>query len=229
MVDGQLGIDKNDDYIIKILRQSGKKIVLAANKLEFNNEMDYSIYSLGIDKVFLISAIHGQRIGDLLDEVTIDMKPSKQTNEEFQKLAIFGKPNAGKSSLLNMLTQSNRAIVSEIEGTTRDSVKTVFPIGDSKMEIIDTAGIKRKSKLEESVEHYALLRAFNSLEDADISLLIIDATKKLSHFDARIAGYAMDHNKPIIIVINKWDLIPKETNTMSNYKKYIRKEFKFLA
>ena len=135
--------------------------------------------------------------------------------------------NVSKSSLLNKLIRQNRAIVSAQAGTTRDSINAFFTINQERFEIIDTAGIKRKSKLVEAVEHYALLRAMQALEASDLSLLVIDATQPLSHFDARIAGYAMEVNKPLIIIINKWDLIAKTTHTMNHYTKQLRQGLKF--
>lgn len=229
VVDGLLEITKEDLLVIDILRKSNKKIIIAVNKMENNKDFDSSIYSLGIEDIFPISALHGEGTGELMDAIFANLDWSFEDENNLFKLSIIGRPNAGKSSLLNNLLNENRSIVSNIPGTTRDSVNAKLKIENQEFEIIDTAGINRKSKLIESVDHYALGRAFNSLEESDLSLLVIDATKELSHFDARVAGYAMEFNKPIIIVINKWDLIKKDTNTINEFTKKIKKEFKFIS
>ncbi|SYV97884.1 GTP-binding protein EngA, partial [Mycoplasmopsis edwardii] len=160
---------------------------------------------MGVDEIYPISALHGEGVGEVLDACMKYLDFTKNEEEELFNLAIIGKPNAGKSSLLNNLAKENRSIVSEIAGTTRDSVKSVVEISGKKYNIVDTAGITRKSKLVESVDHYALMRVMNSLAEADLSLVVIDATQpEISHFDSRIIGYALDNNKPLIIVINKW-------------------------
>ena len=228
VVDGRHEISSEDLMVVNLLRKSGKPTVLAVNKLENHQQLDYSVYGLGLAEVFLISALHGQGVGALLDWALAQLPKVEQTSPSaaFQ-VAIIGKPNAGKSSLLNKLIRQNRAIVSAQAGTTRDSINAFFTINQERFEIIDTAGIKRKSKLVEAVEHYALLRAMQALEASDLSLLVIDATQPLSHFDARIAGYAMEVNKPLIIIINKWDLIAKTTHTMNHYTKQLRQGLKF--
>lgn len=229
VVDGLSEITKEDLYVVDILRKSNKKIIVAINKMESNKMFDPSIYTLGIKDMCPISALHGEGTGELMDTIFKNLDRVEEQNTNLFKLSIIGKPNAGKSSLLNKLINEERSIVSEISGTTRDSVNAILKIKDQEFEIIDTAGINRKSKLINSVDHYALNRAFNSLDESDLTLLVIDATKDLSHFDARIAGYAMEYNKPIIIVVNKWDLIKKNTNTINEFTKRIQKEFKFMT
>lgn len=230
VVDGLTSITKEDFLVIDILRKSNKKLILAVNKMESNKEFDPSIYSLGIKDIVAISALHGENTGELMDLIINNLDWNSIDNLDYFKLSIIGKPNAGKSSLLNKLLNENRSIVSDIPGTTRDSVNAILKINDENFEIIDTAGINRKSKLSDAIDHYALNRAFNSLEESNLTLLVIDATKELSHFDARIAGYAMEFNKPIILVINKWDLIEdKNTNTINEFTKRILKEFKFIS
>lgn len=228
VVDGQEELSSDDYFVIDLLRKSNKKVILVVNKLDGNKMFDYSIYALGFDKIFSISAIHNEGIGDMLDEIVNNLNFDDSEDSQNFKLAIIGKPNAGKSSLLNSLIKDNRSIVSPIAGTTRDSVSANLTIKDKEYEIIDTAGILRKSRLVESVDHYALMRAMDSLENADLSLVVIDATQELSHFDARLAGYAFERKKPIILVINKWDLVAKDTYTIVEYEKKIRKNFKFL-
>ncbi|MDK2819566.1 MAG: ribosome biogenesis GTPase Der [Mycoplasmataceae bacterium] len=229
VLDGRMEVTKEDFYIINIIRKSNKKIVIAANKTEGNKSFDTSLYTLGVDEIFPISALHGEGVGELLESIFKNFEVDDEKDNNLFKLSIIGKPNAGKSSLLNKLLNEERAIVSEIAGTTRDSINSTLLIDNEEFEIVDTAGINRKSKLVESIDHYALGRAFKSLDESNLSLLIIDATNELSHFDARIAGYAMESKKPIIIVINKWDLIKKSTNTMIEFEKRIRKEFKFMT
>ncbi len=228
VLDGRMDITKEDFFVIDLIRKSKKKIIIAANKLEGNKDIDSSIYTLGVENIIPISAIHGDGVGELLETVFKEFIIDGDGDGDLFKLSIIGKPNAGKSSLLNKLLKENRAIVSPIAGTTRDSINSKLLIDEEEFEIIDTAGINRKSKLVESIDHYALGRAFNSLDESNLTLLIIDASNELSHFDARIAGYAMEVKKPIIIVINKWDLVKKNTYTMVEYEKRIRKEFKFM-
>ncbi|AKF41425.1 GTP-binding protein Der [Mycoplasmopsis canis UFG1] len=227
--DGTNEISNDELFIMNILRKSNKPIIAAANKLESNQTFDYGWYALGVDEIFPISALHGEGVGEVLDACMKYLDFTKTEEEDLFNLAIIGKPNAGKSSLLNNLAKENRSIVSEIAGTTRDSVKSIVEISGKKYNIVDTAGITRKSKLIESVDHYALMRAMNSLAEADLSLVVIDATQpEISHFDSRIIGYALDNNKPLIIVINKWDLVEKETNTMAEFEKRLRNKFHFV-
>ncbi|WP_322900585.1 ribosome biogenesis GTPase Der [Mycoplasmopsis felis] len=229
LFDGTNEITNDDMFIMNILRKSNKPIIAVANKLENNQEFDYGWYKLGADYIYPISALHGEGIGEVLDKATEFLDFSSDDNQELFNLAIIGKPNAGKSSLLNNLSKEYRSIVSNIPGTTRDSVKSQVEIENKWYNIIDTAGITRKSKLIESVDHYALMRAMNSLSEADLSLIVIDATQEeISHFDSRIIGYALENEKPIIIVINKWDLLEKETNTMSDFEKKLRNKFHFV-
>ena len=229
VVDGRYEVTKEDFFVVNLLRKSGKKILLAANKVEANKTFDYSVYNLGLKDVIPISALHGEGVGELLDAAFEDLVWDDDQQSSNFKISIIGKPNAGKSSLLNKLLNENRAIVSDIAGTTRDSINALFKIDEQLFEIIDTAGIKRKSKLVEAVEHYALMRAMDSLEASDLSLLVIDGTQELSHFDARIAGYAMEVKKPIIIIVNKWDLVHKNTYTINEFTKKIQQQFKFAS
>ncbi|WP_337897001.1 ribosome biogenesis GTPase Der [Mesomycoplasma ovipneumoniae] len=228
VLDGTAGIDSEDHFVLNLLRKSQKKIILVANKLDNSKNFDPSIYELGFEKIFGISALHGQGVGDLLDFLVSNFEKTAKNQQSFFKLAIIGRPNAGKSSLLNRILGQNRSIISDIPGTTRDSISGLWKLEGQTFEIIDTAGIKKKSKLVESVDFYALIRAFRSLDDADLSLILIDATQDIHHFDLRIAGYAWERNKPIIIVINKWDLIEKNTLTQQQFVKKVREKFKFL-
>ncbi|MEA4115292.1 ribosome biogenesis GTPase Der [Mycoplasma sp. 744] len=229
MIDGTADVTNDDLMIVSKLRKSNKPIVIAANKMEAHmNDFNYSLYSLGIENIFQISAQHGNGVGDLLDKCLSYLDLRENSDEKLFKLAIIGRPNAGKSSLLNKLSNNNRSIVSEIAGTTRDSVKTKVKINNELFEIIDTAGITKKSKIEDEVEKYALMRAISSLDESNLSIILIDSTKELSHFDSRIIGYALENNKPIIIGVNKWDLIDKNSYTINEYEKNMRNKFHFV-
>lgn len=203
VVDGITGLNSDDMFVASLLRKSNKPIVVVANKLENNLEMDPSVWSLGFENVYPISAIHGEGVGDLLDYATSLLNFEDKENLETTKLTIIGRPNAGKSSLLNKLTGEDRSIVSEISGTTRDSVTADITIDQEKFTIVDTAGINKKSKLTESVDHYALSRAMKSIDEADIVILMVDYQRELAHFDSVVGGYAFEEAKPMIIVLNK--------------------------
>ena len=230
ILNGKEELTTEDYYISDLLRKSGKKIIVAINKLDGETYIEPSIYKLGYENIFPISAIHGNGIGNLLDEVlnNLNINENQNNQENIFKLTLLGKPNVGKSTILNLLTNENRSIVSNIAGTTRDSVSSIITVNNEKFEIIDTAGIKRKSKLLDSIEHYSLIRANNSLEEADLCLLILDATEDVTLFQQNIIGLAYEQKKPIIIVVNKWDLIDKSSETMDKYKKDLLKKLKFV-
>ena len=230
ILNGKEELTTEDYYISDLLRKSGKKIIVAINKLDGETYIEPSIYKLGYENIFPISAIHGNGIGNLLDEVlnNLNINENQNNQENIFKLTLLGKPNVGKSTILNLLTNENRSIVSDIAGTTRDSVSSIITINNEKFEIIDTAGIKRKSKLLDSIEHYSLIRANNSLEEADLCLLILDATEDVTLFQQNIIGLAYEQKKPLIIVVNKWDLIDKNSKTMDKYKKDLLKKLKFV-
>ncbi|MDP4043127.1 ribosome biogenesis GTPase Der [Mycoplasmopsis arginini] len=230
IIDGREPITTEDFFVASLLRKSNKKVIVALNKLEsnINNSFDSQIYKLGFSEIFPISAIHGDGVGNLLDEIINNLNfDNKDKNDNF-KLTILGPANAGKSTLLNTLTNEERSIVSNIAGTTRDSISSFIKINNEEFEIIDTAGIKRKSKLTDSIEHYALMRATDSIQEADLCLLMLDATEEVSHFSQNIIGIAYELKKPLIVIVNKWDLIEKDTNTMANYKKNLSKKLKFV-
>lgn len=230
ILNGKEELTTEDYYISDLLRKSGKKIIVAINKLDGETYIEPSIYKLGYENIFPISAIHGNGIGNLLDEVlnNLNVNENQNNQENIFKLTLLGKPNVGKSTILNLLTNENRSIVSDIAGTTRDSVSSIITINNEKFEIIDTAGIKRKSKLLDSIEHYSLIRANNSLEEADLCLLILDSTEDVTLFQQNIIGLAYEQKKPLIIVVNKWDLIDKNSETMDKYKKDLLKKLKFV-
>ena len=228
VIDGYSHLTNDDIYIAKLLRKNNKKVILVINKTENKDKVNDEFYKLGFNIIFWVSSLHGQGIGNLLDEISHNLNKNETHYSDITKLTIIGKPNVGKSSLLNILSQNERSIVSNIPGTTRDSTSSIIKINDIDYEVIDTAGILKKSKLVDSIDHYALIRAMNSLSKSDIVLLVMDSTNQLTKFDAKIMSYALDKNKPLIIVINKWDLISKNTYTMSTMEKKIRCKFPFV-
>lgn len=227
MVDGKEGVTAADMEVAQMLRKAKKEIILVVNKMDkfVNNNNIYEFYNLGIGDPISISSSEALGIGDLLDEIIFRFDETMDTNEEDDsiKIAVIGKPNAGKSSIINKLIGEERVIVSDIPGTTRDAIDTKFESNGQKYTLIDTAGIRKKSKVLEDVEKYSVLRAFTAIERADICLLVIDADKGVTEQDIRIAGYSHDNNKGMIIVINKWDLIEKDNSTFKEFQEDVRK------
>lgn len=231
IVDGKSGLNTDDKYVTKLLYKSKKPVVLAVNKID-NSDKLYDInefYSLGFDKIIPVSGVHGIGIGDLLDEV-IKLLPKKEEvdDEDVLKYSIIGRPNVGKSSLVNAILNDNRVIVSDIEGTTRDSINSKYVRNGKTYEVIDTAGIKKRGQIYESIDRYALLRAMSSIDESDVILFVIDANRGLAEQDKHVVSYAIEQKKAIIIVANKWDLINKDQHTMDEFKAKLRKELKFL-
>lgn len=229
--DGKLGVTDDDLLVASMLHKANKPVVLAVNKIDDTNLIAniYDFYRLGIGDPIAVSGAHGIGIGDVLDEI-IKKLPDEVENIEDNsiKFSLIGRPNVGKSSLVNAILKKERVIVSNIEGTTRDAIDTKFEKDDREFTIIDTAGLKKKGKIFESVDKYAALRALKAIDDSDVCLLVIDATKGIIEQDTHVVGYAMDAKKAIIIIVNKWDAIEKDNNTMANFTKEIRKKFKFL-
>ncbi len=234
VVDGKAGVNPLDDEIAYILRKKTKPVILCVNKIDnFANQGDdiYDFYGLGFEHLVPISGEHKVNLGDMLDIVVdiIGRLDFPEEDEDALKLAIIGKPNAGKSSLVNKLSGEERTIVSEIAGTTRDAIDTLIQYKENKYILIDTAGIRRKSKVEESLEYYSVLRALKSIKRADVCILMLDAKEGLTEQDKRIAGIAAEEMKPIIVVMNKWDLIEKNSKTMREMKKRLYDELPFLS
>lgn len=232
-VDGKSGLLPSDRDVMNILYQSDKPVIVAVNKVDTQKYQDsiYEFYELGATKVMNISSIHGIGIGDLLDEV-ISHFPEKETidyTDDTVKLSIIGRPNVGKSSLTNTLLGYERVIVSDIEGTTTDSIDTPFTIDGEKYVVIDTAGMRKRGKIYENIDKYANLRAMQAIDRSDICLLVLDASTGIVATDKNIAGYAIENKKALIIVVNKWDAIEKNDKTMHEWKEKIRNEFKFLS
>ncbi len=232
-VDGKSGLVPSDRDVMEILYQSNKPIIIAVNKVDTQKYADsiYDFYELGATKIMNISSIHGIGIGDLLDEVISHFpeKTSDDYDEDTIKISIIGRPNVGKSSLTNTLLGYERVIVSEIEGTTTDSVDTPFTIDNEKYVVIDTAGMKKRGKIYENVDKYANLRAMQAIDRSDICLMMLDATTGIVATDKNIAGYAIENKKALIIVVNKWDAIEKTDKTMNEWEDKIRDEFRFLS
>ena len=227
MVDGKEGITSNDLEISKILKRSKKKVVVAINKVdtkESRNNM-YDFYELGFDTYIPISSIHNIGYIDLLDNVTMDFTTKKTEEDNRLKISIIGRPNVGKSSLLNALLNEERAVVSDIAGTTRDSIDTTLKYHGEEYVLIDTAGMRKKGKVFETIEKYSLIRSMRAISRSDICLVVIDASTGITEHDKHIAGYATSEGKGLIIVVNKWDLV-KDTS-IKEYTKLIRSEFQF--
>lgn len=232
MVDGREGLTAADREVGEMLMKTGKKVVLAVNKIDSFEMPDdfYDFYELGLGEPIPISSANMLNLGDLLDEI-IDSFPAGAGSEEDEsiKIAMIGKPNVGKSSLINKILGENRVIVSPIAGTTRDSIDTPFEHDGEEYTLIDTAGIRRKSKVNENVEKFSVIRAVAAVERCDVCMLMVDATEGITEQDKKIAGIAHEAGKGIVIVVNKWDLVEKETNTMKNFRADIMKELGFMS
>lgn len=233
VVDSREGISAEDEQVANLLRRSGKPVVLAANKVEnFDRQLEYyEFYKLGLGDPIPISAMHGLNTNDLLDEVVACFAPAKTYEEDDNaiKIAIVGRPNVGKSSLVNAFLGEQRVIVSDIPGTTRDAIDTPFKYNGNDYILIDTAGIRKKSRIKETTERYSVIRSLKSIERADVVLVMLDATEGVIEQDQRVAGYVHEAGKANIIVVNKWDLVEKDGHTMNKFDKDIRQDLKFLA
>ncbi len=232
VVDGKAGITGLDEEIANILRKQDKKVIVAVNKID-NYIRDQSnileFYGLGFETIIGISAEHKTNFGDMLDLVS--SKFTDNTNEVIEeglKIAVLGRPNAGKSSFVNKILNKDRSIVSDIAGTTRDSIDSQFRYNSKPYTIIDTAGIRKKSKLEDNIEYYSVLRAVKAIDRADVCILMLDSTELFTEQDKRVAGLIFEAKKPIIIAINKWDLVEKDNNTVKEFTEKVKAEMPFL-
>src|SRR5829696_3459738 len=228
IVDAATGITDLDDAMADVLRRSTKPVLLVVNKVDNNERLleAAEFYSLGFDKIFFISSISGSGTGDLLDAVTelIGEDSEKEIEEEkgLPKFAIIGQPNVGKSSMLNALIGEERTIVSEIAGTTRDTIHTRYQLFQKDFILIDTAGIRRKARVHEDLEFYSVIRAIKALDEADVCLLLLDAEKGIAAQDLTIFSLAAKKGKGLVVLVNKWDLMEKETNTAKEYEKTLK-------
>jgi len=227
IVDGKEGLTKNDLAVRDILRKSNKKVIVAINKMDNKSAMDnlYDFYELGFEHYIPFSAIHNTGYVDLMDEIVKDLPKKEMEEDNRLKFCLIGRPNVGKSSLTNALLNENRHIVSDIAGTTRDAIDSTLTYEGVEYVLIDTAGMRKKGKVFESIEKYSLLRSLKSIERSDICLVILDAESGITEHDKHIAGYAIEKGKGLILVVNKWDTV-KDT-TIKEYTELIRKEFQF--
>ncbi|HID64806.1 MAG TPA: ribosome biogenesis GTPase Der [Anaerolineae bacterium] len=230
MVDVIDGLVAGDEDVADVLRRSQKPLFLAVNKAdnEARREAAVEFYALGLGDPYPISALHGTGTGDLLDDVVASLPVQEAEEIEAIKIAIVGRPNVGKSSLLNKLLGQERAIVSEIPGTTRDAIDTYLEWESVPIVLIDTAGIRRRGRIERGLEQYSVLRALRAIQRADVVLLLVDAMEMVTAQDAHIAGYILEAVKSVVVVVNKWDLVEKDTYTMIEYTRRIRAGLKFL-
>ena len=229
-VDGREGLTSSDYDVADMLRRSKKPVILVVNKIdEYSEEKVFEFYSLGLGEPYPISAEHGTGIGDLLDEAVSWFEKVDTTEDESIKIAVVGKPNAGKSSLVNRLLGFERSIVTDIAGTTRDAIDSKFTFNGTDYTIIDTAGIRKKSKVEDDIEYYSVMRAFDAVRRADVCLLVVDSMDGLTEQDTKIIGYVHEQGKPSVIVLNKWDLVEKDRNTINKVEDKLKEDLKFMS
>ena len=231
LVDGRAGITSLDELIAEKLRKSGREIMVVVNKIEQRETplSVYDFYTLGFEELHIISAEQGYGLGDLLDAI-VEKFPNRDMDKEDDdrlKIAVIGKPNVGKSSFVNMLIGEERSIVSNIPGTTRDPIDSDFERNGNKYTFIDTAGLRRQRSVDSRVERFSAIRTYNAIDSADMVLFFIDAEEGVTEQDTKIIGYAHDNRKASIIVVNKWDLIEKSTNTMRDFEHSIRNKITF--
>lgn len=234
VTDVRCGVTANDYAVADMLQKSGKPVVLCVNKCDTVGEIPmevYEFYNLGLGDPYPVSSVHGHGTGDMLDEI-ISYFPdeiSDDYSDDYIKVAVIGKPNVGKSSLINRIAGEERVIVSNIAGTTRDATDTVIENDEGKFVFIDTAGIRRKSKVTEKVEHYSVLRAYMAVDRADVCVTVIDAEVGFTEQDSKVAGYAHEQGKASIVAVNKWDSIEKNGRTMDEYRKKLENDFSFMS
>ncbi len=233
MVDAKGGMTASDKEIAIMLRKSQKPVIIVANKVDRVGEPPaemYEFYNLAMGDVMPVSSLHGLGMGDLLDEIFKYFPENTEDDydEDVIKVAVIGKPNSGKSSLINRVVGEERVIVSDIPGTTRDAIDTYIEIGEDKYVFIDTAGIRRQSRITENIEKYSALRSWAAIERADVCVIMIDAQDGVTEQDTKIAGYAHEQGKASVIVVNKWDLVEKETGTLEEYRKTVIEKLGFM-
>ena len=232
VTDGKVGISSDDRMVARMLYKVDKPIILAVNKIDEGSHISdaQEFYGLGLGNPIIVSGAHGIGIGDLLNEIVKHLPEGEdEVNEEEITFCMVGRPNVGKSSLVNALLNQERVIVSDISGTTRDSIDTPFERNGHKYIVIDTAGLKKKGKIFEAIDKYSAIRALKAIERSEIVLLVLDGKEGITEQDKHVISYATDLHKAIIIVVNKYDLVEKDTNTISEMTKWIRQEYKFLT
>ena len=227
--DGREGLTSSDYDVADYLRRSKKPVVLVVNKVDdYSPDKLFEFYSLGLGEPISVSSEHSRGVGDALDAAVASFPQGEEVEDDSLKIAVVGKPNAGKSSLVNRLLGQERTIVTPIAGTTRDAVDTRFERDGKKYTIIDTAGIRRKRSVEDDVEYYSVLRAFDAVRRADVCLLVVDAQEGITEQDLKIIGYVHEQGKPSVIVMNKWDAIEKDTHTVQTFEAELKEELKFM-
>lgn len=232
VVSAKTGLTDDDKYIASMLQRSHKPIILAVNMVDDDTHIAsiYEFYGLGVGEPIACSGVHGIGIGDILDACIASFKDiENKEQEQGTKIAVIGEPNVGKSSLVNAILNENRSIVSNVQGTTRDAIDTPFKYNEKDYVIVDTAGIRKRGKVYESIEKYSVLRALSAIERCDVALFLIDGEAGIREQDKHVAGYASEAGKPIIIVVNKWDAIEKDEKTMNEFNEKIRNEFAYLS
>lgn len=229
LLDGKEELTSSDYDVAEKLRRSHKPVVLAINKVDnFSQDKLFEYYALGLGEPIAVSAEHSQGIGDVLDEVVAHFESGDEEEADRLKIAVVGKPNAGKSSLVNRLLGFERSIVTNIAGTTRDAIDTPFELDGKKYLLIDTAGIRKKKNVTDDVEYYSVLRAFDAVRRADVCLAVVDSSEGLTEQDVKILGYVHEQGKPSVIVMNKWDLIEKDTNTINKFEEKLKVDLSFM-
>ena len=227
IVDGKEGITSNDLIVRDILRKTNKKVIVAINKIDVKEAQDnlYDFYELGFDTYIPISGIHNTGFIELMDTITLNFHEQEEIEDHKTKFSIIGRPNVGKSSLTNALLNENRVVVSNIAGTTRDSIDSILKYNNEEYIVIDTAGMRKKGKVFESIEKYSLFRSLKSIDRSDICIVVINAEEGIMEHDKHIAGYAIERGKGLIFVVNKWDTV--KNTTIQEYEKLMRAEFQF--
>jgi GTP-binding protein len=232
VVDARTGITADDEEIANLLRRTKKPVLVVANKVDSPNleSSIYEFYQLGLGDPIGIAAEHNRNTGDLLDEIVAHLPPNgdKDYDEDAIRVAVIGRPNVGKSSLVNALSGTERSIVTDIPGTTRDAIDTVFEWQGQRFVIVDTAGMRRRKQIEWNVERYSVIRALRAVERCDVALAVLDAVDGVTEQDKKVVGYAHEQGKALIIVVNKWDLVEKDANTMRIYEQETRRELSFV-
>ena len=232
VVNGKEGITNDDEYIARLLQRSQKKVILAVNKVDDFAQSDsiYEFYNLGLSDPIAVSGAHGIGIGDILDAIVNSFPDKIQKDYDgMTRFCVIGRPNVGKSSLVNALLNQERVIVSNIEGTTRDAIDTPFKREGKEYVVIDTAGIRKRGKVYENIEKYSVLRAMSAIERSDVVLVVIDGESGIRDQDKHVAGFAHEAGKGVIIVYNKWDAVEKDEKTMNRIEKEIRTQFQYLS
>lgn len=233
VTDIRSGVTASDKEIAAMLQKSGKPVVLCVNKCDNVGDIPmefYEFYNLGLGEPIAVSSVHGHGTGDLLDKI-IEFIPAgefEKDDEDTVQVAVIGKPNAGKSSLINYISGEERTIVSDVAGTTRDAIDTFVTVDGINYNFIDTAGIRRKSKVQDNIEKYSVLRAKMAVERADVCVIMIDATEGFTEQDSKVAGIALEGGKAVVIAVNKWDIVEKDGKTMDNFRKDLMKDFSFM-